>query len=421
MIGRKFEDNNLNGDARVMNLLTSLFGGAGGSQSIVGVFGDSLVAQRFPLFSANFAYPANTKTVVSQVVGSGTVDYDLNMLRVSTGITTESSACIRTKRQLRYTAGRDAEAMATAVFSPGVEGTYQRFGLIDEEDGLWIGIEGTSFACGRRKDTGSIIEEEIILQNDFNGDKLDGTGYSGFTIDTTKMNIFRINYGYLGTAEIKYQIQISVNGVTQFVTFHTIDRRNEYSETHLRLPYLPLCMRVNNGETTENMSMKVGSLYAGVFDGVREDRAARRFSADVSNDVGVGIDNRVAIFHNKATFHGLENHIESNLIYFTAGVQSQSNKTITIDIYRLPNQTQVDGVWNDVDSDNSTFEYSVDETINLTDRELLISFALSPSDSIREFIKDLFVNALPDDYIGITVSSAGASEVRLTFRWEELF
>lgn len=417
-ISRKFEDINMNGDARLMHLINSLFGGYGNSKQVVGIFGDLLTAKRLPLFSTSFAYPANTKTIKTDIVGGGVIDYDLNMLRISTTSTQGSSACIRTKRQLRYIAGRDAEAMATCVFTTGVAGTYQRIGLIDNEDGLWIGMEGESFAVGRRKD--GEAQDEIILRKDFNGDKLDGSGDSGFVIDVTKMNVFRINFGYLGTADIRYQVLATVNGVTQFITFHTIDRKNKFSETHIRLPYLPLCMQISNGNTTAELSMKTGSIYAGIFDGTDEDRAARLFSASaIATTTTAVTDKLIACFHNKATFHGIENHIESNLLYFTCGVEG--NKPVIVSLYRLPLQTNATGTWLNVDSDNSTFEYSTDTILDLSNKELLISFALGKSDSIQESLDKLYISALPDDYIGVTFTTTSSTDVNVTFRWEELF
>lgn len=415
-LNKKFEETNLQGDARILNLLQSNFGV--GSKGIVGLFGDLLVAKRTPLFSANFSYPANTKTIILNNINSGSVDYNVNLLRVSTGTTTGSKGSVRTKRNLRYTAGRDAEGMFTAIFSQGVVGIVQRIGLFNDNDGFFIGFKDDIFSVTRRKNGDA---DEIIGQEDFNGDTLDGNGNSKYVYNPTMINIFRITYGYLGTAEIKYQIQVSINNVTQWLTFHTIDRRNKFAATSIVSPYLPLSMEVENGATTENVVLQTGSIYAGVFDGSLDDRAARFFSAN-ANKVGItGINQRLVVFHNKPTFRSVDNLIEAILVYFTAGVES--NKPVTINIYKLPDQTTATGAWTNVDTNNSTFEYSLDTTLDLTNAELMVSFALGKSTNVQAHLSDLFVNLLPDEYAGITIDNAtgGTSDVNITFRWKELF
>lgn len=416
IIVNKFQGSDKLGDARLLNFLNNNFNS--GAKSIVGIFGDTLVARRVPLFSANFSYPANSKSIILDNIGTGSADYNGNLLRVSTGTTAGSKGSVRSKRNLRYTAGRDAEAMFTAIFSTGIAGIEQRVGLFDDDDGIFIGYNGVDFSATRRK-LGEA--DEVIKQSDFNGDTLDGDGDSGYTLDPTMINIFRITYGYLGTAEIKYQIQMTIEGVTQWVTFHTIDRRNKFASTSISIPYLPLSMEVENGVTTENVTIQTGSVYAGVFDGSPDDRAARFFSANANGVSITGVGQRLAIFHNKPTFQGLVNHIEAVLVYFTAGVES--NKPVTINIYKLPDQTTATGAWVDVDTNNSTFEYSFDATIDLTDAELMVSFALGKTESVQALIGDLFINLLTDEYAGVTIDNAigGTSDVNTTFRWKEMF
>ena len=412
----KFRGNDNLGDARLLEFLDNNFNG--GAKAITGLFGDLLVAKRVPLFSANFSYPANDRTIVLNNINSGSADYNNNLLRVSTGVATGSKGSIKTKRNLRYTAGRDAEAMFTAIFSQGVTGITQRIGLFNDDDGFFIGFKDDIFSVTRRK---SGDADEVISQEDFNGDTLDGDGDSKYIYDPTMINIFRITYGYLGTAEIKYQIQVTIDNVTQWLTFHTIDRRNKFDETSISTPYLPLAMEVENGTTIENVTIQTGSIYAGVFDGALDDRAARFFSANANGISITGTGQRLAVFHNKAIFQGADNLIEAVLVYFTAGVES--NKPVTIDIYKLPNQDNLSGSWTDVDVNNSTFEYSLDTTLNLTDAALMVSFALGKTTNVQAHLIDLFVNLLPDEYAGIVIDNAvgGTSDVNATFRWKELF
>ena len=411
-----YEGKNIHGDARILAKLDETGGVPFGDKTFDGIFGEQLVVSRNPQFMANFSYPLSTKSVNGTIVNSGVVDRNVNLLRVSTGIVTGSNALIRSKRSLRYTAGRDAEAMFTAIFTAGVADTYQRIGLFDDNNGFYVGMEGIDFIVGRRK---SGEADEIITQANFNGDKLDGTGLSGMIYDPTMINIFRITYGYLGTAPILYQISTNVGGVIKWVTFHVIDRRNLFNTTSITVPYLQLSMQVDNGSTTSNMRVETASIYAGTYGETLEDKAARVFAAEIPETSITGVNQRIAIFHNKTTFQGIDNHIESDLLYFTGAVEG--NKPAKIELYKLENQVH-NGVWADVDTDNSTFEYSFDAVItDLANSDLVVSFSLGKSESMRERVEGLGINLLPDEYMGILVSSTSLTDVIASFRWNEKF
>jgi len=387
-------------------------------QAIVGIFGDTLVAKRQGQFSAHFAYPLDTRNNSGSIVGSAVIDYNVNKLRVRTGTTPNSIGTVRSKRTLRYTAGRDAEMMFTAIFTAGVVGTEQRAGLFDDEDGFFIGFKDDKFSVFRRFDGDP---DEVINQENFNGDKLDGTGSSKFVYDPTKINIFRIAYGYLGTAPILYQISVPNGKGDKWITFHKIDRRNIVTQTSIRIPFLPLCVEVLNGATNADIIVQSGSVYAGVFDGSADnDRTARYFAA--SSPIvafSAATQEILVLFHNKETFHSIENHVEAKLLYFTGAVEG--NKPVIIEILKLPNQTINTGTYVDVDSENSTFEYSMNETLDLTNAELLLSFAIGKSGSVFQVIKDLQVSLLPGEFAGIVVTTPSLSDVVASFRWKENF
>lgn len=91
--------------------------------------------------------------------------------------------------------------------------------------------------------------ENWTFQEDFNLDKLDGTGYSGVTIDPSKLNVYQINFRWLGAGEIRYAIENPLNGDMFF--FH----HEHYSNTH-EVPHL------------DNPSMKIGYVAANISGGV---------------------------------------------------------------------------------------------------------------------------------------------------------
>jgi hypothetical protein len=93
-------------------------------------------------------------------------------------------------------------------------------------------IPGTTGAVGTFTtiQTGVNATEEWTYQEDWNLDNLTGVGGtsnpSGVTLDTTKLNVFQINYRWLGAGEQRYAIENPINGDMIFV------HHSHYSNKH---------------------------------------------------------------------------------------------------------------------------------------------------------------------------------------------
>jgi hypothetical protein len=78
-------------------------------------------------------------------------------------------------------------------------------------------------------------------QSDFNIDKLDGTGKSGMVIDTSKLNIFIIDFRWLGAGRIRYSIEDPATGC--IIPFHIVHYSNQNTVPHISNP----SMRIGYG------------------------------------------------------------------------------------------------------------------------------------------------------------------------------
>jgi hypothetical protein len=99
------------------------------------------------------------------------------------------------------------------------------------------------------RQAGVVQTENWTFQEDFNLDKLDGTGYSGITLDPSKLNVYQINFRWLGSGEIRYAIENPLNG--DMIFFH-----HEHYSNRNQLPHL------------DNPSMKIGYVAANLGGGV---------------------------------------------------------------------------------------------------------------------------------------------------------
>ena len=83
--------------------------------------------------------------------------------------------------------------------------------------------------------SGSAVDT-TVLQSSWNTDKLDGTGTSGVTLDTTKTNIFWIDFEWLGVGTVRYGVV--VNGA--FICCHKTHHANLLTLVYMSTPNLPI-------------------------------------------------------------------------------------------------------------------------------------------------------------------------------------
>ncbi len=127
---------------------------------------------------------------------------------------------------------------------------------------------GTITFTQTTEQTGVAQTENWTFQNDFNLDKLDGTGSSGITIDPSKLNVYQINFRWLGAGEIRYAIENPRNGDMIFFHREHYTNRNEFP--HLDNPSLKIgYVAANLGAVSGSVACR-GSSFMGAIEGIVE-------------------------------------------------------------------------------------------------------------------------------------------------------
>lgn len=89
----------------------------------------------------------------------------------------------------------------------------------------------------------SLVQETRVTQSQFNIDKMDGTGPSGFLFDASKMQMVGIQYTWYGAGFIDYMVR---GGDGNWVFAHRIKNNNINTEAHMRTGNLPVRYSVDN-------------------------------------------------------------------------------------------------------------------------------------------------------------------------------
>jgi len=166
--------------------------------------------------------------------------------------------------------------------------------------------------------------EQFIPQSSWNGDKLDGTGNSGFTLDPTKGNLFRVGIQFLGFGAITFEVEVAKEGNNStWVVFHTILNPNSRITTTFANPSFPFTMAAYSAGSTTDVSVSVGS-YAGFIEGSKT-LHGNRFSY-FNSLTTVGATNFQALFTimNSLVYGGKPNQSVINLLSVTGALKHTS-------------------------------------------------------------------------------------------------
>lgn len=162
----------------------------------------------------------------------------------SSGINTNGGVKVVSNTSVAYRPHSEIYAAFTAIFTDGIASSYQRIGIYDTNNGFFVGYEGTSFGVTIRK----AGVDTTTARASFNVDTLTGAATSKYTrngvpetLDTTKDNLYRIRFGWLGAAPILFEV-LSPDG--EWVTFHTIRHPNTTAGTSINNPDLPITLDI---------------------------------------------------------------------------------------------------------------------------------------------------------------------------------
>ena len=228
----------------------TLVPGTGGSATTSNIsndlFGSAMTASRYNQIEIDFSTtdPDAIDTLTVSKTTTGDATNTAGQATFSTGSNTNGSIKAVSTTNVTYRPHSETFVAFTAIFSAGLASTYQRIGLYDTNDGVFIGFEGTSFGITKR----SGAADTTVAQASFSVDTLTGAANSLFTrngtpeaLDTAKDNLYRIRFGWLGAAPMVFEV-FSPDG--EWVVFHIIKHPNTAVVPTIQNPNLPITLDV---------------------------------------------------------------------------------------------------------------------------------------------------------------------------------
>ena len=208
------------------------------TSTVYDAFGRLRVSEPLTLFDSSNVMSKESGTFDEALTGSGTVTYTSNKSTVNLNVTTASGDKVirQSKRVMSYQPGKSLLILNTFVMNAQEENLIQKVGTFDANNGIFFEDTGTGYQIVRRTYTSGSSVDTDVAQTSWNGDKLDGTGESGYTLDPTKATIMFTDYEWLGMGSVR--VGFIIDG--KYIVAHTFQNANNLDTVYMQTANLPI-------------------------------------------------------------------------------------------------------------------------------------------------------------------------------------
>ena len=258
--------NNANGDiVSTENRLPvdAVYSGAQGD-----AFGRMRVSEPFTLGDYKHLY-AIDPNFIDFTANGGTVTFNGNTASatLSTNNSTSSVSVHQTKFYHSYQPGKSQVILSSICFGYAQQNVTKRTGYYDDRDGIYFEQVGSntsnntdngtlnfvirSYTSGTPEETDVGSYKRRVPQSQWNLDRCDGTGPSGFNINTSKTQLVYIDFQWLGVGRVR--VGFVHDGAV--ILAHEYYHSNVLDKVYLSNPNLPVRCEIKNTGTTSGGSM----------------------------------------------------------------------------------------------------------------------------------------------------------------------
>jgi hypothetical protein len=231
-------------------------------------FGRTRVSEPFTLGDYKHIYALDPNFIDRKLNGGNIIyNQDKACATLTTSSDIASSSVHQTKFYHHYQPGKSQLTLTSYSMGYAQQNVTKRTGYYDDRDGIYFEQVGDDLADGttngqlnwviRSYTSGTASESAVgsylrrVPQDQWNVDKCDGTGASGFNIDTSKTQLAWIDFQWLGVGRVRCGFVHDGN----FITAHEYYHSNVLPEVYIANPNLPVRCEILNTGTTSGGSM----------------------------------------------------------------------------------------------------------------------------------------------------------------------
>lgn len=217
----------------------------------VDAFGRLRISQPITLFDSSHRY-ADNDLWAELTAGGGSSSFVAaeGLIDMDVGTASGDSVIRETFKVFSYQPGKSLLTMNTFVMGEAKANLRQRVGYFNADNGIFLERDGTTVNFVKRSLVTGSATDTKVAQASWNGDKLDGTGPSKFTLDLEYAQIMWADIEWLGLGSVR--VGFIING--KFITCHTFHHANLITTTYITTASLPLRYEITNTDTTASAS-----------------------------------------------------------------------------------------------------------------------------------------------------------------------
>ncbi len=208
----------------------------------VDAFGRLRISAPYTLFDSQQRYEADPQFDTA-TTGTGSATYNSNEASVSMAVTAGGVGSVtkQTYRVFPYQPGKGLLVLATFVMDSSLNaGLTQRVGYYNTQNGVFFqkvdGVYSFVLRSNSIPTPGTPSDVRTVNQADWNGDKLDGTGASGYTLNPATAQILWMDFEWLGVGSVRCGFIID----GQYIVCHTFNNANDITTVYMSTAILPV-------------------------------------------------------------------------------------------------------------------------------------------------------------------------------------
>lgn len=392
-------------------------------------FGGLIVDEPTSVRQYVYSYDGLDTSFHTESGGNGSTNYipDERAVTFTTGGTASGDFCRRTSHFYHtYQPGTMMRVIQSMVVGDtGKDDVIRRWGIYDENDGLFWELNGSDLYVVQRSSTTGTPVDTKVLQSDFNSDKLDGT--VRFDVDVSKANLYWMDLQWLGVGVVRFGVYESDGSKT---IAHTFRNPNSNVTSYMRQGTLPIRFEIEN-ENTAASSSDLKNICSVVQNVGKTKNQLESNSASTSTPISITpADGEVPILTVRAQdqINGLDNRIIS--IIDSVSVFNSDCKQLKI---RMRRGTVPSGASYSALSDRHGLEVDEAATAFIASGDVLWTGFVASGDTVDKSFKnvsdahqdDIALIRLADGFqpgLSITAEcmTADNADVSVALNWKEV-
>lgn len=242
-------------------------------------FGRLRVSNPYTLFDSQNRFAADNQFDTA-TTGTGSSTWQANKSSVDLAVTAGGVGSVvrQTYRVFPYQPGKGLLVLSTFAMSSVVNANLtQRIGYFSTQNGVFFQRVGSTNSFVLRSYTSGVVDDSrTVNQSSWNGDKLDGTGASGITLDPSKTQILWMDFEWLGVGSVRCGFIID----GQYIVCHTFNNANSLSTVYMTTAILPLRLEITSTSAVAATMTQICSsvVSEGGYEQTSVAHAARRTS-----------------------------------------------------------------------------------------------------------------------------------------------